>query len=289
VDRRWPRLRGAAGSTDVLVVGVAERTGTTRPTCAVAVAPARPSTAARCGRPSTRRAPYVQLVDVAPTVLALLGEPVPGRHGRRAVAGARARRRRRALADAVERAPTARAVTVPFFVALLARAAGLLAALRRAAALRAVAARRHGRVGASYAAQLVPWWRSPGAAADPARRRGAALSLAPALARSGRAPCGLVAASAASSTCSRGARCRWTRGGLLAARGRPLRRARQRRLGVLGTAACLARRGAPRPPRAGRAVVACSALRRVGRRRRGGATSGACWRSCPPSRCSAAA
>ena len=69
---------------------------------------------------STRRAPYVQLVDVAPTVLELLGEPVPddvdGEPWQ--VRGPAPTVERLVMLS--ERATTARAVTVPFFVVLVA-------------------------------------------------------------------------------------------------------------------------------------------------------------------------
>jgi len=61
-----------------------------------------------------------------------------------------------------DRATTARAVTVPFFVALVAGLLALLAALhRRPAALRLAALSGTAAPGASYVAQLVPWERSP--------------------------------------------------------------------------------------------------------------------------------
>jgi hypothetical protein len=77
-DRRLAAaLRDLPGTTDVLVVGVGEPDGDGTADLAVAVAAGPSFERGALWSASTRRAPYVQLVDVAPTVLALLGEPVP--------------------------------------------------------------------------------------------------------------------------------------------------------------------------------------------------------------------
>ena len=150
------------GST-LLVVGVSEAAGedTAHLHVALAVGPEHPPGALVSA--STRRAPYVQLVDVAPTVLDVLGVEPPA-----AMAGQPWRSvgdppSLAALRDLDRRAVVAKQTTVPFFVVLI---GGLLAAL-------AVAARRRSwrlaevaglagtaAVGASYAANLVPWWRA---------------------------------------------------------------------------------------------------------------------------------
>ena len=155
-------LRGLPRTTDVLVVGVgeAEQDGTADLAVAVAAGPSFERGALRSA--STRRAPYVQLVDVAPTVLALLGGPVPS-----VMDGQpwQVRGPAPSVAELVavsERATTARAVTVPFFVVLVAvLLASFLVLRRRPHALRVAALSGTAATGASYAAQLLPWERSP--------------------------------------------------------------------------------------------------------------------------------
>ena len=163
LDRRLRvELRGLPATTDVLVVGLAEADGDGTADLGVAVATGPSFDRGALRSASTRRAPYVQLVDVAPTVLALLGEPVPDAmdgepwqvRGPAPAVGA--------LVDLSQRASTARAVTVPFFVVLVAVLGVLMTVLRRRPrALRLVALSGTAAVGASYAAQLVPWERSP--------------------------------------------------------------------------------------------------------------------------------
>lgn len=150
------------GST-LLVVGVSGAVGDSAAYLHVAVAagPAFPPGALRSA--STRRAPYVQLVDVAPTVLSLLGLAAPS-----SMTGQPWRSTGEApsvaqLVDLDLRAERASAVKVPFFAALLgALLLGLAAARWRrswrvaeVAGLAAVAA-----VAGSYLAGAVPWWRS---------------------------------------------------------------------------------------------------------------------------------
>ncbi len=195
VDRQLAaELRGLPGSTDVLVVGVAEpeHDGTADLAVAVAVGPSFGRGALRSA--STRRAPYVQLVDVAPTALTVLSEPVPA-----VMDGEpwQVRGPAPSVAELValsERATTARAVTVPFFGVLVAVLLVLLVALRRRPRpLHVVALSGTAAVGASYAAQLVPWERSPAPLAT-LLVVVAVLSVAAALlARSVGRVCGLVA------------------------------------------------------------------------------------------------
>jgi hypothetical protein len=112
---------------------------------------------------STGREPYVQLVDVAPTVLGLLDAEAPdtvtGQPWRSQGTPPSPAR----LQDLSDRAVEAKRTTVAFFVMLvavlvvaLAAAAGLRSRrLAEAAGLFGVSA-----VGASYLAGLVPWWRA---------------------------------------------------------------------------------------------------------------------------------
>ena len=155
-------LRELPGSTDVLVVGVAEPDRDDSPDLAVAIAAGPSFERGALRSASTRRTPYVQLTDVAPTVLELLGEPVP------AVMDGEAWQVRgpapsvRELTALSERAATARAVTVPFFVVLVASLLAAFASLRsRPRALELAGLAGTAAVGTSYAAQLVPWERSP--------------------------------------------------------------------------------------------------------------------------------
>jgi hypothetical protein len=163
-DREIGRLLQRGRGTTVIVVGLAEGVGdrTAALHVAIAVGPSFPAGALRSA--STRRAPYVQLVDVAPTVLDLLDVPVPeSMTGQRwqSVGDAPTPAE---LADLAEQARVSKAVTVPFFATLLAGELLLilLALWRRRpdlaelVALGGVAA-----LGASYLANLVPWWRSP--------------------------------------------------------------------------------------------------------------------------------
>ena len=76
-DRVGALLAGLPSGTDVLVVGVAEPDQDDTADLAVAIAAGPSFERGALRSASTRRAPYVQLVDVAPTVLSLLGEPVP--------------------------------------------------------------------------------------------------------------------------------------------------------------------------------------------------------------------
>lgn len=111
---------------------------------------------------STRRAPYVQLIDVAPTVLDVLGLQQPD-----AMTGQPWRATGTApgdLADLDRRAVQSKRAWVPFFVVLVGgflAAAGAAAVRRswRTAEIAGLAA--VGALGGSYPAMLVPWWRAP--------------------------------------------------------------------------------------------------------------------------------
>ena len=153
-----------ARATDVLVVGLSASPGADTAALHVAIArgPGFPPGALRSA--STRRAPYVQLVDVAPTVLALLDREVPSSMTGQPWRSVGEQPTVAGLADVADQAATHKRVTVPFFVALLAGQVVLilLAVWRRRPELaELVALGGVAGLGASYLANLVPWWRSP--------------------------------------------------------------------------------------------------------------------------------
>ena len=199
-DRLVAEQRAAlpAGGT-LLVVGLSGAPGDERAALhlAAAVGPAfPPGTALRSA--STRRAPYVQLVDVAPTVLDLLGLPVPEQVDGEPWQAAGTAPGLDALVGLGERAQAGKAATVPFFVVLLGGQAALLVALRRRPRpLAAVALAGAAVPAASYAAMLVPWW---GTAAPLAVLLGVTVvlcALGAAAASRTRCPAGWVAAGTA--------------------------------------------------------------------------------------------
>ncbi len=148
---------------DLLVVGLSEGDGGSRAHLHVALATGPSFPRGALTSASTRREPFVQLIDVAPTVLDLLGRPVPdvmdGQPWRvRGPAPSVAQ-----LVDLDRRAQAWRAAVVPFFVVVyLATIALFLLALwrRRPQAAELVALTSTGILGASYLANLVPWWRT---------------------------------------------------------------------------------------------------------------------------------
>ena len=243
---------------------------------------------------STRRAPYVQLVDVAPTVLALLGVPVPAvmdgqpwqvrgpapsvgrargavraRDHRPSGHGAVLRRARRRPAGAARRTapPPGGAARSPRWAA------------------RPPSARRTPRSSS-------PWWRSP-APLLTLLAVVAALSRRPppCCARSVGAGVRARRRCCSSSTCSPARRCRWTRSPATrrwspaASPGSATSPSASRHGGPAGgglrcrTPAARGRQP-PRSPSLGTVAVVVAG-------RRGAATSAGCWRWCPPSRCSA--
>lgn len=150
--------------TTLLVVGLAGVPGDDGPRLHVAMAYGAGFEAGTLRSASTRRAPYLQLIDVAPTVLDLVGVAPPA-----SMTGQPWRSTGEApsvaeLVDLDLRAEQARAVQVPFFVVLLAALLITLGAARvmrswrtvELAGLSVVAA-----VAGSYLAGLVPWWRAP--------------------------------------------------------------------------------------------------------------------------------
>jgi hypothetical protein len=116
---------------------------------------------------TTRRPPYVQLVDVLPTLIDVLGlrpveEPVQKVIGEpwRSVGEPPTVAE---LVDLDRQAVAHRQVTVPFFVVLVAVQLVLVPLLlwrRRLRAAELVALTGTAATGASYLANLVPWWRS---------------------------------------------------------------------------------------------------------------------------------
>lgn len=155
-------LAEAPEDADVLLVGLSEGDGDDRARLHVAVAAGPSFSGGTLRSASTRRDAYVQLIDVAPTVLGLAGVEVPdAMDGEpwRAVPGSRTAD---GLADLDVRAVEAKAATVPFFVGLVAfQVLVPLALHRRPRWARAAAVGGLTALGASYASMLVPWWRSP--------------------------------------------------------------------------------------------------------------------------------
>ncbi len=154
-------LANLPAAVDLLVVGVSEGTGESEAHLHVALAtgPSFPRGALRSA--STRRAPYVQLIDVAPTVLSVLGRPVPAVMDGQPWTVAGPAPSVAELVDLDAKAQGMRAATVPFFVVLLGTVLLLVVVLwRRPRAVELVALAGVAAVGASYLANLVPWWRA---------------------------------------------------------------------------------------------------------------------------------
>lgn len=164
VDRRLAALLLNRAARDVLVVGLSAAPGEDTARLHVAIGYGQSFPPGALVSASTRRAPYVQLVDVAPTVLDLIDRPVPpSMTGEpwRSVGQAPSPAE---LADLATKARVHKAVTVPFFVTLLAgQLLLILLALwrRRPELAELVALGGVAALGASYLANLVPWWRSP--------------------------------------------------------------------------------------------------------------------------------
>ena len=154
-------LARRSAAVDLLVVGVSAGTGeaTAHLLVAMATGPSFPRGALRSA--STRRAPYVQLVDVAPTVLTALGLPVPRTMDGQPWQVSGPAPSVASLVDLDRRAQGQREATVTFFVVLLAVLLALLLALwRRPRAAELVALTGTAALGASYLANLAPWWRA---------------------------------------------------------------------------------------------------------------------------------
>ena len=150
--------------SSLLVLGVSEPRGGRAAHLHVALAVGPRFRPGGLMSPSTRRTPYVQLVDVAPTVLALLHIRPPDAMIGQPWRSVRSVPTLGQLRDADRQAGAQRQVTVPFFVLLVATQLGLLGVARWRrwwAAVEAVSLLGTAAVGASYLANLLPWWRSP--------------------------------------------------------------------------------------------------------------------------------
>ena len=157
VDRTRPK------NSTLIVVGLSEAPGDRDPHLHVALAVGAGFRPGGLTSASTRRAPYVQLMDVAPTILSRLGldapDPMAGEPWRSTGSVPTLAQ----LRDEDVKAVAQREATVPFFVVVLALEVGLLvlAIWRRwwrMAELVALAGTCA--LGASYLDNLVPWWRS---------------------------------------------------------------------------------------------------------------------------------
>lgn len=151
------------GNATLLVIGISEGPGERDPHLHVAIAAGPRFHHGALTSASSRRAPYVQLVDVAPTILSLLDIAAPeamiGEPWR--VSGAAPSVV--ALRDEERKSDAQRDVTVPFFVVLVGSQlllAGLALLLRRWRVVEIVALAGTTAVGASYLANVAPWWRS---------------------------------------------------------------------------------------------------------------------------------
>jgi hypothetical protein len=183
-DRALERIdddlaRVAAGRSPgsvLIVVGVAE-TRATASRLHVVVATGPGYDGGWVHAPSTRRVPYAQLADVAPTVLAILGREAPGPVAGRPWSGGVTGRpatwaaARDVLVDADRAATAQRQFVTPFFVVLglvlLACVIAAVAVFRRGSArARQLAASGCALVAAlpatTFLVDLVPWWRAPG-------------------------------------------------------------------------------------------------------------------------------
>lgn len=153
----------AAGSATTLVIGLSE-TATDEVAhlhVAIAVGPGFGRGALRSA--STGRPPYVQLVDVAPTVLDLLGAQIPVVMTGQPWHSSGTAPDVAALRDLDRRAVAQKAATVPFFVTVLVLEFGLLLAFLgtgRRRGVRLVALIGTAVPGSSFLAGLVPWWRA---------------------------------------------------------------------------------------------------------------------------------
>jgi hypothetical protein len=150
------------GST-LLVVGVSEARGAADPRLHVALAEGPGFAPGALVSPSTRRPPYVQLIDVAPTVLDVLGLPVPAQMTGQPWQSVGEAPELAQLRDLSLRAVVAKDVTVPFFVVLAGAQLALLVGAawrRRPRTAELVALGATAALAASYLANLVPWWRA---------------------------------------------------------------------------------------------------------------------------------
>ena len=186
-------IKDVPTSATVLLLGLSDdSTGGAHVHVAVAAGPGFPA-GTRLRSASTRRTPFVQLIDVAPTLLARLGiarpdsmigqpfetaGPVGGTVAGRQAAYRDLDRQARQMHRAV---PLFFVPLVVAFVLGLGIAAGLQAYGRRTAARRvalAVLIPAAAAPGGAFLANLVPWWRGPVGLIWPAAAVGALLILA---------------------------------------------------------------------------------------------------------------
>jgi hypothetical protein len=176
VDRALATIVAARppGST-LLVLGVAGSTGDPAPRLHLAAMDGPSVDPGWLRSPSTRRTPYLQLSDIAPTVLGLLGvDAPPGAAGLPVRGGGTGRPQGvdatvAALVDLDRAAGAQRAAVAPFFAwygALLLLVFGTYALTRRRGGAHRTAAARAALFLAAvpagtFLANLVPWWRAP--------------------------------------------------------------------------------------------------------------------------------
>ncbi|GIJ73593.1 hypothetical protein Voc01_085100 [Virgisporangium ochraceum] len=176
VDRALGTIVAArpSGST-LLVLGVAGSAGDPAPRLHLAALDGPGVEAGWLRSPSTRRTPYVQLSDVTPTVLTLLGREVPAGVAGLPVDGGGPGRPStvddtvHALVDLDRAAGAQRAAVAPFFAwygVLLLLVFGTYALVRRRGGEPGTAAGRAALLLAAapagtFLANLVPWWRAP--------------------------------------------------------------------------------------------------------------------------------
>lgn len=149
-------------AVDLIVVGVSESVDSRTAHLHVAIATGPSFPRGALSSPSTRRAPYVQLIDVAPTVLSLLGTPVPATMDGQPWRVAGQAPSIAELVDLDRRAQGQREATVPFFAVVYATtliAFGLAVWRRSRSVVEGVALTSAAVLGASYLANLLPWWR----------------------------------------------------------------------------------------------------------------------------------
>lgn len=150
-------------AVDLLIVGLSEGTGGDEPQLHVAIATGPSFPRGALTSSSTRRPPYVQLIDVAPTVLDRLAVAAPevmdGQPWR--VSGGAPSVPQ--LMDLDRKAGAQLATTVPFIIVFIGAAVALFVLacwLRRLRIAEIIALTATAALGASYLANLLPWWRA---------------------------------------------------------------------------------------------------------------------------------
>lgn len=156
-------VRDLAPGSTLIVLGVGALSASAEPHLHVAIAVGPHFRRGALTSASTRRSPYVQLVDVAPTILSLLDVPRPDAMIGEPMRATGSTPSVPALRDLERQSDGQRQATVPFFVVLvglqlLGAGVGLL--LRRWRLVELVALAGTTAVGASYLANLIPWWRA---------------------------------------------------------------------------------------------------------------------------------